>query len=161
MLHAFGVRRTIRLGRCLRSAASALVWLSVAGAATGCAQEPARVRDRDGVLRLTLSEYRIAPQNLRVVAAGGSVRLRILARNTGRLVHTVRLAFATPPASAAGTPAEPRFVEAAAVGNVRPGQRASSSWFVLRPGRYQLVDPLQNYANLGDYGSLVVEAPSG
>jgi len=68
----------------VRPAAAALAAALVACAGCG---EPAAVAIRATPLRLTLSEYRIAPQAVRVPAG----RVTILVRNAGTMVHRLRI----------------------------------------------------------------------
>jgi hypothetical protein len=141
-----------------------LALLGTAAVLAGCGGEPAPVLDRDAILRLDVSEYRITPQNVRVVATAVPTRLRIVVRNVGRLTHTVKVERIQPDSQAVdeGVAAVPSpVVKGAGVGNVPPGGREIGEPFYLEPGRYKLTDTVGNHENLGAYGELVVDPPPG
>lgn len=109
------------------------------------------VHDRDAVLHLRLEEYRIRPQALTVTATDVPTRVRIVARNAGRLTHNVRVEQeltddSAPPIVYGGTP------------TAQPGATVQADVELL-PGRYRLVDTIANHENLGGYGELTVEQP--
>jgi hypothetical protein len=116
---------------------------------TACGDGPSYVRDRDGVLRVTLDEYRIRPENLEVPAG----RVRLDARNTGRLTHNLAIeAFDR----AEGE--EARLY--GRTDTLHPGERGSEQApIVLRPGKYRLTCTIANHDDLGQYGELKVVAP--
>jgi uncharacterized cupredoxin-like copper-binding protein len=124
-----------------RRAAFALL-VTPAVAAWGCGDEP--VPARDGVLRVTLDEYRITPQ--KIAARAGE--LRIVARNDGRLNHNLRVEIprekpGMPQRTVGGTPtARPNTT---VTGTVR-----------LVPGTYRLACTISNHDDLGMWGELEV-----
>ena len=110
----------------------------------GCGgAEPVRVTG--GTLRATLDEYLVEPQDVSVPPG----RLRLVARNEGRLSHNLRVVV---PAEEPGD--QPRTVGGTAT--ARPGETVQAT-VTLRPGRYELVCTLANHDDLGQYGTLIVE----
>lgn len=141
-----------------------LVLLGTAAVLGGCGGEPAAVLDRDAVLRLDVGEYRISPQNVRVVATSDPTRLRIVVRNVGRLTHTVKVEKMQPdpqPEDDAVTTEPSLIVPGAGVGNVQPGERMIGEPFYLPPGKYLLTDTIGSHENLGGFGTLTVDPPPG
>lgn len=114
--------------------------------ATGCGgADP--VADRDGILRVDLTEYAIEPGHI-VVGAG---RVRIVARNRGVLTHNVAVVTAPEP----GDDEE----ELGRTDTAFPGERVTEREpIVLRPGRYRLLCTIANHDNLGQYAELEVVA---
>ncbi len=113
----------------------------------GCGgDEPLRT-DRP-ILRLTVDEYRIVPQD--IVARPG--RMKIVVRNTGRLTHN--LAIQIPPEDV-----DDRFEEipGGRVRSMQPGEAAQPIKVTLEPGEYRIVCTIANHDDLGQYGKLVVE----
>jgi hypothetical protein len=86
---------------------------------------------------LTLREYRIDPQKLQA----GAGRVTLAERNTGVLVHELRVAQGDQ--------------TIALLPPLRPGQSATLT-MSLRPGRYQLSCAVGGHAGLGERGELVV-----
>lgn len=125
-----------------------LLALLLGGTLTGCGRDP-WVVDRDRVLRLEIREYRISPQRIRVQAG----RVVILARNEGRLLHALEL-INDEDARGGRRRAYVR------VPSVRPGQRLRPIRVTLPPGRFRLIDPLQNFEDLGMTADLEV-LPAG
>lgn len=122
--------------------------LGAAAVLVGCG-EAAPVRVADHTLRLDLDEYRIRPGSLEVTPGA----LRIVARNTGRLPHNVRVEEDTrepgvKPRSFGGTPV------------ARPGTTERSPVLRLAPGTYRLACTLANHDNLGQHAELRVLPPS-
>jgi hypothetical protein len=109
----------------------------------GCGDE--RVRLTGGTLRATLDEYLVEPQAVSVPPG----RLRLVARNEGRLSHNLRVVV---PAEEPGD--QPRALGGTAT--ALPGETVEAT-VTLRPGRYELVCTLANHDDLGQYGTLVVE----
>jgi hypothetical protein len=117
--------------------------LALVGALAGCGAPSAFVRARDGVLRLTLDEYRVVPAN--VTAKAG--RLEIVARNTGRLTHNLVIEeFSVAPGD------EPHVY--AKTTTAQPGQTVRVQTEPLRPGKYRLTCTIANHDDLGQYGEL-------
>lgn len=117
--------------------------LAVAVTLAGCG-EPDAVRDRDGVLRIALDEYTLRPQNIEV----RSGRVRVKARNEGRLTHNLKIL------SADREEGEPYF-EFGATPTAQPGQTVETTLF-LRPGEYRLSCSIANHDSLGQWGTLEV-----
>jgi len=123
----------------------ALPTLAVSGALlAGCGGGSKTVVDRDGILRLTLDEYRIVPE--RIAVAPG--RIHIVARNAGRLTHNVVVE------RRGGTSAASPVV-LARTATAHAGQTVTAS-VDLRPGTYRLVCTIANHENLGQYATLYV-----
>lgn len=122
--------------------------IGAASAALGlgaCGGEPDPVTDRDAVLRLTLTEYRIEPQVIRVRPG----RIRIIARNEGRLAHNVRVRSLD----------RERGEEVEEFGEFSPtafpGGRITGD-VTLPPGKFELVCTIGNHDDLGQTGTLIV-----
>jgi len=95
-------------------------------------------------LRLSLSEYRIVPQNVSVPSGP----LRIFARNRGILPHNVELQT--------GTLDSEERTTLAVIPTLLPGASGSVRTGPLAPGRYLLLSTVGNQAVLGMAGTLVV-----
>jgi hypothetical protein len=115
---------------------------------SGCGGDPFRT-DRP-ILRLTVDEYRIVPQD--IVARPG--RMKIVVRNTGRLTHN--LVIQVPPEKVDDKPVE---VPGARVSSMQPGEAAEPIKVTLAPGEYRLVCTIANHDDLGQYGKLVIKGP--
>ena len=129
--------------------AAACLAAATAVAIAGCG-ESKQVRTERPILRLTLDEYRIVPQN--ISARPG--RIKIVVRNTGRLTHN--LAIQTPPKRVGD---KPRDVVGGRVTSMQPGAVAEPIKVTLTPGTYRLVCTIANHDDLGQYGELVIEGP--
>lgn len=117
--------------RLLAAAVLAAVALS-----SGCG-EPDSVAAGGRTVRLTLSEYRIDPQALRVEAG----RVELLVRNEGTMVHRLELRTADRTRALASSPP------------LRPG--ASARLVVdLPPGEYVDTCPLDRHDTLGEHGTI-------
>lgn len=122
-----------------------LALLGAAALVTGCGGgEPDPVTDRDATLRLRLDEYRIAPGAIKIRAG----RIRIVARNRGKLTHNVKVEEATDKEGA--TP-----IVYGGTATMQPGETAPGVVRLL-PGRYRLVCTIGNHDNLGQYADLEV-----
>lgn len=106
--------------------------------AAGCG-EPAPVAVDATPLRLTLSEYRIVPQAVRVPAG----RLELVVRNGGTTVHRLRLRDEARTRTLASTPP------------LRPGETARLV-VDLPPGRYVGACAGERHDTLGEHGTIVV-----
>jgi len=126
-------------------AAAALALCGLAGCGGGHAYVPATGR----TLSLRLDEYRVLPERLTVPAG----KIRIVARNTGRLTHNVAVVQFDRPL---GEDEERQY---ARTPTAHPGERVQTT-VTLRPGRYRLVCTIANHDNLGQYGELKVVPPS-
>lgn len=113
----------------------------------GCGGGPPFVHDGDGVLRISLDEYRLTPENI-VVPAG---RVRLVAVNRGRLTHNLAIQTWDPPAGE-----EP--VTYGRTDTLQPGATGRErDPITLKPGKYRLVCTLSGHDDLGQYGELKVE----
>jgi hypothetical protein len=129
-----------------RSTLLATVLAVLAGALGGCGDDDVYSTDRP-VLRVTLDEYRIVPQN--VVLKPG--RTKLVARNTGRLTHNLVIQI---PEGPDGKPLE---IPGGRVGTMQPGEAGEPVKVMLRPGTYRLVCTIANHDDLGQYGKLEVK----
>lgn len=129
-----------------RSTLLATVLAVLAGVLGGCGDDAVYRTDRP-VLRVTLDEYRIVPQN--VVLKPG--RTKLIVRNTGRLTHNLVIQI---PEGPDGKPLE---IPGGRVGTMQPGETAEPVKVMLRPGTYRLVCTIANHDDLGQYGTLEVK----
>jgi hypothetical protein len=104
---------------------------------TGCG-EPDAVAVDATPLWLTLSEYRIAPQAVRVPAG----RVEILVRNGGTAVHRLEICSADRTRTLAASPP------------LRPGQTARLV-VELPPGAYVDTCAVERHDTLGEHGTIV------
>jgi uncharacterized cupredoxin-like copper-binding protein len=119
-----------------------------ATALVGCGDGPSYLHERAGVLRITLDEYRIRPENFEVAA--GPVRLDVT--NDGRLTHNLVVE-----AAEHETGEEPRLY--GRTDTLHPGEHGSEQRpIVLKPGKYRLTCSIGNHDDLGQYGELKVVA---
>jgi plastocyanin len=110
-----------------------------------CGDDDPYVRaQEDGTVRMTLDEFRVDPE--RVFTPTG--RVRIVARNVGRLTHNVAVVSDDRSPDAVE-------VEYGRSKTAQPGETVTAT-ATLRPGRYRVVCTLANHDNLGQYGTLVV-----
>ncbi|MBA3746355.1 MAG: hypothetical protein H0W96_02550 [Solirubrobacterales bacterium] len=128
--------------------------LSVCLAATtialgGCG-EPEQIRTERPVLRISLDEYRVMPQN--ISARPG--RMKFVVRNTGTLPHN--LAIQTPPEQAGDKPED---VPGGRVASMQSGETAPPIKVTLTPGTYRLVCTIANHDDLGQHGELIIKGP--
>ena len=110
----------------------------------GCGDDETFRTDRP-ILRLTLDEYRVVPQNI-VVKPG---RMKFDVRNRGRLTHNLAVQI---PEGRDGKP-----VELDRTATMQPGETAPPIKVTLMPGEYRLVCTIANHDDLGQYGSLKVQ----
>lgn len=124
----------------------ALIALAAIASIAGCGGSGEVVVDRDGILRLTLDEYRIEPEKLEVRAG----RVNVVARNRGVLTHNVAiLEFHEGDEADADTYAR--------TPTAHPGQTVSTDPDpVLEPGKYRLACTIANHDDLGQFGVLYV-----
>ncbi len=114
----------------------ALVILALA--LSGCGDAGAPARERDGAFTVTLDEYLIRPQEIRVPKGR---QLSITAVNKGRLGHTLRIASIN------------RNV--LRIDTLKPGEQKTRS-FRLAAGNYRMYCVLANHEELGMRGTLTV-----
>ena len=114
----------------------ALVASTLALGGCGSAGEP--VRERGTSFTVTLDDYLIRPQEVRVPRGE---RLTITVRNQGRLGHTLRIRGATKNILAFTT--------------IRPGE-SKTRQFSPAPGTYTMYCALANHEELGLHGKLTV-----
>ena len=137
--------RSMRRHMCPRPALAALTLAAIAWSA-GCGGSGDVVVDRDGILRLTVEEYRIEPEKIEVRAG----RVNMVARNRGVLTHNVAILEYTE-----GEDANPNTY--ARTPTAHPGQTVSTDPDpVLEPGKYRLACTIANHENLGQFGVLYV-----
>ena len=115
-------------------------------AAGGCGDDDVFRTDRP-ILRITLDEYRIVPQNVSVKPG----RMKFTVRNTGRLTHN--LAIQIPE----GPDGKPVDVPGGRIGTMQPGAIAEPIKLTLEPGTYRMVCTIANHDDLGQYGTLEVK----
>jgi len=125
-----------------------LLALLILGASVlaGCGGGPSYVHAKDGVLRVTLDEYRIRPENIEVKAG----RVHLEAHNTGRLTHNLVVeSFQHEDGE------EPKLY--GRTDTLHPGQSGSEQRpITLKPGKYRLTCSIGNHDDLGQYGELKV-----
>jgi plastocyanin len=128
-----------------------LLALAVATGAllTACGSDAPYVPASGRAVSLRLDEYRVLPQRVTVPAG----RVRIIARNAGRLTHNVAIVQFDRPL---GEDEEKQY---ARTPTAHPGEvvRTTAN---LKPGKYRLVCTIANHDNLGQYGELKVEPAS-
>jgi plastocyanin len=117
------------------SLALALVALAVAG----CGDAGPSVRERTPNFSVTLDEYYMRPQEIRVPKGR---RLTVTIVNRGRLGHTFRIR------------SENRNVLVEPT--IKPGERRQRRGFRLAAGNYRMYCVLANHEELGMYGELTV-----
>lgn len=122
-----------------------VVCATFAVALPGCGETNVFRTDRP-ILRITLDEYRIVPQNVSVKAG----RLKFVVRNAGRLTHN--LVLQVPPKRIRDRP-----VEVGRVGTMHPGEKGRPVKLDLQPGKYRLVCTIANHDDLGQFGTLEVK----
>jgi plastocyanin len=122
---------------------------TVAAVLAGCGSDAPYVPASGRAVSLRLDEYRVLPQRVTVPAG----RVRIIARNVGRLTHNVAIVQFDRPL---GEDEEKQY---ARTPTAHPGEvvRATAN---LKPGKYRLVCTIANHDNLGQYGELKVEPAS-
>jgi uncharacterized cupredoxin-like copper-binding protein len=116
---------------------------AVALALGGCGDDGVFRTDRP-ILRITLDEYRIMPQNIEVKAG----RMKLVVRNAGRLTHNLAIQL---PDGPGGKP-----TPVARVATMQPGQTAEPIKVTLKPGEYRLACTIANHDDLGQFGTLKV-----
>jgi len=135
------------------SAAAAAVAIGVAGcggsstsskpasATTTPVPSAAAAATTKGSIAVTETEYKIAPANAKVVAAGGKVTFRIA--NRGHTVHALTLVKAGPGGKDVGS------------GDIQPGA-AKSLTVKVKPGTYEWFCPVDGHKAAGMDGKFTV-----
>jgi uncharacterized cupredoxin-like copper-binding protein len=132
-----------------RHFATLVAVLAVCGTALfGCGRDAPYVAADGRTVRLRLDEYRVLPPRVTVTAG----RIRIVARNVGRLTHNVAVVQFDRPL---GEDEERQY---ARTPTAHPGTVVRTA-VTLKPGKYRLVCTIANHDNLGQYGELKVDAP--
>lgn len=111
---------------------------------TGCGGAPDPVTDRDGVVRVQMTEYRLEPQDITVRAG----RIRFVAANRGELTHNLVVQELE---REIGEPAE----ELGRTETAQPGDTVEMA-VELEPGHYRILCSIGNHDDLGQYGDLRV-----
>jgi uncharacterized cupredoxin-like copper-binding protein len=130
-----------------RSTTAAAALIAVVVVLGGCGDGDTFRTDRP-ILRLTVDEYRIVPQDI-VVKAG---RMKFVVRNTGRLTHN--LVIQIPPKSPDDKPEQ--LTPTSRTATMQPGQTAEPIKLTLAPGTYRLVCTIANHDDLGQFATLTV-----
>jgi len=128
----------------------ALACLTTCALAVGGCGEGKLARTERPILRMTVDEYRIMPQN--VSARPGLIK--IVVRNSGRLPHN--LVIQHPPEEVGDKPID---VPGARVKSMQAGEATEPIKVTLAAGTYRLVCTIANHDDLGQYGKLVIEGP--
>ena len=116
---------------------AAALTVALAAAASGCADDSAPTRARDGRVDVTLDDFLIRPQRIR--ARPGRLEFRV--SNEGKVAHAFRVLRGAR--------------EVVAVKTLRPGATGRGSGAFTR-GDYKMVCILGNHEELGMYGTLAV-----
>jgi plastocyanin len=123
--------------------------LAAAALLGACGSDPPYVPASGRAVSLRLDEYRVLPQRVTVPAG----RVRIIARNVGRLTHNVAVVQFDRPL---GEDEEKQY---ARTRTAHPGEVVQTT-VTLKPGKYRLVCTIANHDNLGQYGELKVLPPT-
>jgi uncharacterized cupredoxin-like copper-binding protein len=128
----------------LRRSLPATVFV-VAATLSACGADDPYVPARGQTVALRLDEYRVLPTRLTVPAG----RIRIVARNVGRLTHNAAVVQFERPLG------EDEDRQYARTKTAHPGDVVSTT-VTLKPGKYRIVCTIANHDNLGQYGELKV-----
>ena len=110
---------------------------------TGCSDDDL-VREDQPVVRVTLDEYAITPQDVSVPSG----RVELVARNIGRLTHNLQIEI--PP-----TDPDAQTETLGETPTAQPGTTVDAT-VDLKPGTYLMRCSLANHDDLGMTGTLVV-----
>jgi hypothetical protein len=122
-----------------------MAMLGAAAVAVGCGGEQAAVAVSGTTLRVTLDEYRIQPQNVRMEAG----RIHLVAIDKGRLTHNLVVESITDDPT--------KEVVYGRTDTAHAGQTVRErDPITLKPGRYRLACTISNHENLGQYGTLTI-----
>jgi hypothetical protein len=95
--------------------------------------------ERDGVVEIALTDFRLKPQVIRAPRDS----LTVLVRNEGRLAHALRIRGASE-------------VVRLKVSTLLPGEEAARVGVKLKRGHWRLYCPLANHEELGMHGTLEI-----
>jgi uncharacterized cupredoxin-like copper-binding protein len=127
-----------------RALLGALLCVAIAASA-GCASDET-TREDTPVVRVTLDEYAITPQDISVPAG----KVRLVARNIGRLTHNLQIEV----------PPKDPDAQTESLGQTptaQPGTTVTTT-VDLKPGTYLMRCTLANHDDLGMTGTLVVRS---
>lgn len=128
---------------CGRRASRGVVLAALVALLAGCGgAEP--TRETEPLVRVTLDEYAITPQDITVPSG----RVQIVARNVGRLTHNLQI----------DRPRKDPDDQIRSVGQTptaQPGTTVTTT-VTLKPGTYVMRCSLANHDDLGMTGTLVV-----
>jgi uncharacterized cupredoxin-like copper-binding protein len=114
----------------------------------GCGAGQSYTSAKDGVLHISLDEYRISPENFTIPAG----RVHIVAVNKGRLTHNVTI-------ESWDTQAGEEPTQYGRTDTLHPGGHGSEQKPIsLKPGKYRITCTIGNHDDLGQYGELKVVA---
>jgi uncharacterized cupredoxin-like copper-binding protein len=118
---------------------------ALALALPGCGESDVFRTERP-IVRVTLDEYRIVPQNISIRPG----RIKFVVRNAGRLTHNLVVQ---------NERADGTFIELPGrrVVTMQPGQTAEPIKLDLTAGTYRLVCTIANHDDLGQFGRLEVQ----
>jgi len=139
-----------RAGIILEGMPAKRAMLPALGAATilavaGCGGDEPFVRaQQDGTIRMTLDEFTLEPGAVNSPTG----RMRIIARNAGRLTHNIAVVSDDLSPGA-------QEVQYARSRTAHPGDTVVAR-ATLRPGPYRVACTLANHDTLGQYGTLIV-----
>jgi hypothetical protein len=136
------------MSRSTPAAAALIALIALVLGLGGCGDGHTFHTDRP-ILRLTVDEYRIVPQDI-VVKPG---RMKFVVRNAGRLTHN--LVIQVPPKTPDDKPEQ--LTPTSRTATMQPGQTADPIKLTLRPGTYRLVCTIANHDDLGQFGTLTVK----
>jgi plastocyanin len=125
-----------------RALPGALLAVAIALSA-GCSGD-AQVRENRPVVRVTLDEYAITPQDISVPSG----RVQLVARNAGRLTHNLRIEV---PPDVPGDQRPPL----GGTPTAQPGATVRTT-ISLKPGTYRMRCSLANHDDLGMHGTVLV-----
>ena len=117
-----------------------LIALALVTLLGGCGGGEAPIRERDGVVEISLTDFRIRP----LVVRAPRDSLTILVRNEGRLAHAFRIRGAS----------EATRLK---VPTLKPGADAARVGVTLKRGRWRMFCPLANHEELGMHATLEVK----
>jgi uncharacterized cupredoxin-like copper-binding protein len=99
----------------------------------------------DSTVRITVDEYRLRPQKVRVQGP----RIKLVLTDRGKLTHNLKV-FST---TEVDTEDKPLLL--GGTSTAHPGETATGV-IRLKPGRYRLACSIANHDDLGEHGTLIV-----